>query len=1125
MSAQTVKEIRAKFTADLSDYRKKVQEAGRVSQSFQDEITRIQQTMRTTRNVTDTEMKKVSSALSAAGKRAEQLGRQTKSLLSDESELTRAVEEQEGALDRMEGEYTDLQGTAGRLSDIFDQVQAATKGLDLSTPLQAQISAAEADIDRYAGEIERLQQLMEQSKAGHNSMLQMDDGSIVTLQEANQRLQEMISLSDQAAARYERLSQAAQAVGADNMQYASTAGLKQLQTEIGNANSKMESLGVKAGQTSSRLLTYQQRLDEVRSRQQQTATATDSLGQQIRKLGAQASGSGLSGFSSVLSGLGDRVRNLGSIALDAAKSGLANLWDKIKSIGSSSKSSRSGLEGMVKSIRNIGVVSLGLNVAKSLFGQLRSIVSSYVSENEALSDTVTQLKNGLGNALAPAINLVINAVSKLLPYIISISDAIASLITNLFGTGWTTVSTGASSASDAVDSVTDSTNAATAAQEEYNRTVAGFDQITKLDDNSSSGSSGGSGGGATTSTTDSTSGIAAAALSWLDDLTAALSDMWDVCKDAWDNVGSVVMESAQAAWDAVKSVVLDVGSTIYDVWTDGTGQTYVESLLLWFGSLLDIVASLAGTFDEAWNHAGQGESVISSLLTAATNVNNMLTSIGTAFANVWNNGTGTEVWSNLLNIITDVNNIVGNLASSFTKAWNEGERGEGIIQALIDPINTVLGYIQKATSATAEWADNLDFGPLLTAIKGVLSAIDPIIDTIGDVLETIWENVILPLGSWLTEVGLPDLLAGVQGFLETISEDLTMLWDYVILPLFTWLEDIGVFQAVYDVFMDLWDAVGGFFTGIFDSAQTLYKVFETISAFIQTLSSVSLWDILTGSDAWDEAWSSFELEVSAIWADDDETSEVVDTVTGGDQSIDVSVNSKMGSVWSSSAYGMLMETEDKSLMVTANSKMGSQWSSSAYKAATASDIIATTTENIKMGSTWSSSAYKAATATNKSATTTENIKKGSTWSSEAYGVLSSATAKTVTISATIGKKLTLKQLVDTSKTLQLKIAANGSTITGATMSVAARGGIVSAATLFGGNLLAGEAGAEAIVPLENHTEWLDMVADRLKESTQSGGNGQPVQIIVYVGGDRLVDKVVDGVNAITTRTGNCPIYV
>ena len=39
----------------------------------------------------------------------------------------------------------------------------------------------------------------------------------------------------------------------------------------------------------------------------------------------------------------------------------------------------------------------------------------------------------------------------------------------------------------------------------------------------------------------------------------------------------------------------------------------------------------------------------------------------------------------------------------------------------------------------------------------------------------------------------------------------------------------------------------------------------------------------------------------------------------------------------------------------------------------------------------------------------------------------------------------------------------------------ARGGIVDGATLFG----AGEAGREAIVPLERHTEWIDAVAVRL----------------------------------------------
>ena len=54
----------------------------------------------------------------------------------------------------------------------------------------------------------------------------------------------------------------------------------------------------------------------------------------------------------------------------------------------------------------------------------------------------------------------------------------------------------------------------------------------------------------------------------------------------------------------------------------------------------------------------------------------------------------------------------------------------------------------------------------------------------------------------------------------------------------------------------------------------------------------------------------------------------------------------------------------------------------------------------------------------------------------------------------------------------------------------AKGGIMKRPTLFGG----GEAGTEAIVPLERNTGWIDMIADRL------GANGPPVNITVNVSG-------------------------
>ena len=80
----------------------------------------------------------------------------------------------------------------------------------------------------------------------------------------------------------------------------------------------------------------------------------------------------------------------------------------------------------------------------------------------------------------------------------------------------------------------------------------------------------------------------------------------------------------------------------------------------------------------------------------------------------------------------------------------------------------------------------------------------------------------------------------------------------------------------------------------------------------------------------------------------------------------------------------------------------------------------------------------------------------------------------------------------------------------------AHGGVFDAPTLFGfgngsiGGL--GEAGAEAIVPLENNTEWLDKIAERL-------GAGSSRPIILQVDGKTFAETSVDSINALTRQTG------
>ena len=87
-----------------------------------------------------------------------------------------------------------------------------------------------------------------------------------------------------------------------------------------------------------------------------------------------------------------------------------------------------------------------------------------------------------------------------------------------------------------------------------------------------------------------------------------------------------------------------------------------------------------------------------------------------------------------------------------------------------------------------------------------------------------------------------------------------------------------------------------------------------------------------------------------------------------------------------------------------------------------------------------------------------------------------------------------------------------------TISFAARGGVFRSATL----TMLGEAGTEAVVPLENNTGWMDVMAEKLGE--RMGGAGT-ITIPVYIGGEKLAEAVVEAVNAETRRTGVSPLYL
>lgn len=271
----------------------------------------------------------------------------------------------------------------------------------------------------------------------------------------------------------------------------------------------------------------------------------------------------------------------------------------IKRMGDSARSSNGGLSSMVRSIRNIGLLSVGLRIAGAAFGRLRSIVSEYISSNAQLQAQVNGLKNGLGQALAPAIGMVVNLFAQLMPYVLGVANAIGSLMGSLFGSAWSKAAAGASKTAAA-------TGSAAKAQKELNNQLLGFDTITRLEDNDTSDASGGGGGGGA-----GTTAIEAKTPAWMERFKKSFTDLFTSDEFKAANIGGKLGMSLQTGLDWLGGEAMNfdwngVGKKLRANWDSFWNSGAVESLGRTVGIALAGIGDLIiGFMGPAWNEMGQ----------------------------------------------------------------------------------------------------------------------------------------------------------------------------------------------------------------------------------------------------------------------------------------------------------------------------------------------------------------------------------------------------------------------------------------------------------------------------------------------------------------------------------------
>lgn len=635
------------------------------------------------------------------------------------------------------------------------------------------------------------------------------------------------------------------------------------------------------------------RADALRKALQRVNSA---LGQSSIQTGNASSGASMTGTGlkqseravSKYGGVFNRMSNAVSHGFGSVGNGLRNSLGFIGKFGSlfSSNSNKvtAGTNRMTGSTNAFGqsmkYLLPSLVVYQLLGGAITKLASGMMSAlktNDQFSASLNQIKVNLMTAFYPIYTAILPALNALMSTVAQLTGQLASFIAMLFGTTYDAAKQGASGLYDNIQALNDTGSSANKANEKVKklqRSLMGFDQINKLtmntDDAKKEDPAPGIDFGSATGNYSTPK--------WMKDIQNILKDFFKPFQDAWKNQGQRVIDAWKYALGEVIGLASAIGKSFMEVWTNGTGQKFIENILILLADVLGIIGDIAGAFKRAWEDNGRGTRLIQSIFDMWNRILELLHEIADAFRNAWNDGRGESIAANILEIYTNIFNTIGNIAEQLKKAWKEGKVGESIFGTILDAVDDLLGNINDMTKATEEWAKNLDFTPLLKAIDGLFKSIRPILKNVGDGLEWLYKNVLLPLASFYIEDYVPKYFDYLSAALDVLNQVIEIFkpifkwfWDVVIVPLaqvakFLIIGQIelltkgleflaGVLEKVANAVKNPKKAIG-------ELKDVIDDKFGSIMTFVSdTWGNVQKWT----SDTWANAKKTVSEKASDIW--------------------------------------------------------------------------------------------------------------------------------------------------------------------------------------------------------------------------------------------------------------------
>ena len=699
---------------------------------------------------------------------------------------------------------------------------------------------------------------------------------------------------------------------------------------------------------------------------------------------------------------------------------LSDFNKKMRKFSSLMKGSLKPADELRRKFTKIGLALLG---ARSLFVAFKQVVSEAMSNNEKLQNQLTAAKGVLGEALAPAISLMVNLLSQAVTF--------ADMIYQTF-TGTSLIAKyNAKQAQKQADATQDAADAA----EEYQKQLAGFDVANKLGDGSLSSGSTSSG---STSSSENPMFESVPIDDWLQEIIAKFE-----AKD-FTGLGSKIAQKisdglSTIPWAEIKKKAFGSGKSFADTlnglfsYTDKDGKSLSENLGTSLGEALNTAVQAGLGFVENFNWRNNGKQL----------------------------SKGFNEWVRVVEW-----DKVGKLI---------GDSVKGILEDIDEFIKNVDG--DKVGKSLGEVIKNIDWGGIIIdllyiitdSLKLAFDTVTGLFDELGadpDQLADNTEQFCKNFVTWINTSLLPALLSAIKAAFSVATNGDAI--KEAILQ--------GIFQAIFggdsedDETKAKWAArivnllVGGI---------TPDKIATIIKEHITGKNGEDGTSINLTANLEAEASAKFE-KLRKQWQD----------LGKKGKSLVASFKAKASEKFKD-LRKKWVDLGKKGKTLTASFK------------AKASDFFKRTRD--QYNKLKNKSAELVAKA--KQSEAFKNMKKK--WDS--------VKSKAATVTASLKDNITsgIRNILTSLCNMINKVIGALNKLPGINISTIsppqlARGGIVNVP---GRGVVArvGEAGAEAVLPLENNTGWMDLLAERLANKINAGGG--VIQTIITLDGETIAKKI------------------